>query len=97
MVAPGDGGAVKIVPGPHSNLDVSIVSDVVPSELVVTIVRNISGASPNLCLPDFEGDFSFVLHGEPWTPGIEIEVVVSLESLLAPIADFHRKLRILKR
>ncbi len=97
MVAPGDGGALKVVPGPHPYLNVSIVSDVMPSELVVTIVRNISGASPNLCLPNFKGDFSFVLHGEPWTPRIEIEVVVSLESVLMPITDFYWKLRILPR
>ncbi len=92
-----DGGAIKIVPGLHPYLDVSIVSDVMPSELGVTIVRNISGASPNLCLPNFKGDFSFVLNGEPGTPRIEIEVVVSPESLLTPITDFYRKLRILSR
>jgi hypothetical protein len=97
MVAPGGGGSVKIVPGLHPYLDVSIVSDMMPSELVLTIVWNISGASSNFSLPHLEGDFSFILHGKPGSPRIEVEVVVPLKSLLTPITDFRWKLRILPR
>jgi hypothetical protein len=97
MVAPGGGGSVKIVPGLHPYLDVSIVSDMMPSKLVLTIVWNVSGASPNFSFPHLEGDFSFILHGKPGAPRIEIEVVVSLKSLLTPITDFCRNLRILPR
>jgi hypothetical protein len=97
MVASSGGGAVKVLSGLHPYLDVSIVSDVVPSELVVPIIRNISVTSPDLCLPHLKGYFSFVLHGEPGTPRIEIEVVVALEFLLTHIADLNRKLRFLPR
>jgi hypothetical protein len=97
MVAPGGGGSVKIVPGLHPYLDVSIVSDMMPSKLVLTIVWNVSGASPNFSFPHLEGDFSFILHGKPGAPRIEIEVVVSLKSLLTPITDFRWKLRTLPR
>jgi hypothetical protein len=88
MVGPGGGRTVKVVSGFYPNLDVPIMRDVVLVELVVLIIWNVLGTSPNFCFPYFQGDFRLVFYCESGISRVEIEVEVSPEVLLASITDF---------